>query len=61
MHIRVGSEEWDATAREVTDPPEDALARRLLAAKYQGWLEGEPLSGWAATALPVAIDLLGKS
>ncbi len=38
-----------------TEPEPDALARRLLAAKYQGWREGKPLSGWARTALPVVI------
>lgn len=57
VHLRVGSEEWEATARVVTDPDEVAAARRLLAAKYQGWQEGRPMSGWAATALPIAIDL----
>jgi hypothetical protein len=36
---------------------DDALARELLAAKYQGWRAGAPLSGWARTALPVAVDL----
>jgi hypothetical protein len=36
---------------------EDALARRLLAAKYQGWQEGRPLSAWARESLPVAVDL----
>ena len=44
------------TARFVATPAEDALARRLLAAKYQGWREGEPLSEWAATSLLVAFD-----
>ena len=37
-----------------------ARARRLLAAKYQGWKEGKPMSGWATTALPVAIDLQAR-
>ncbi len=37
------------------EPELDALARRLLAGKYQGWTEGKPLSGWARTALPVVI------
>ncbi|MEU2613866.1 hypothetical protein ABZ570_20105 [Micromonospora sp. NPDC007271] len=44
------------SARFVTDPAKDALARRLLAAKYQGWREGGPLSDWAATSLVVALD-----
>lgn len=55
--VRVGDRTWEATARPVTDQDEDALARRLLAAKYQGWREGRPMSRWAATALPVALDL----
>jgi deazaflavin-dependent oxidoreductase (nitroreductase family) len=55
--VRVGQTTWDATARVVTDPDEHALARRLLAAKYQGWREVRPFSRWAATALPVALDL----
>ena len=36
---------------------DDLLARRLLDAKYHGWSEGRALTGWAQTALPVAIDL----
>ena len=50
-----------ATARLVDDPSEDALARRLLASKYQGWREGRPLSEWARTSLPIALDLDGDS
>jgi deazaflavin-dependent oxidoreductase (nitroreductase family) len=57
VRVRVRDIEWQATARVVTGPEEDATARRLLAAKYQGWREGAPLSRWAGTALPVAIDL----
>jgi hypothetical protein len=36
---------------------EDQLARQLLDGKYQGWREGKRLSGWATTALPVAIEV----
>ncbi|MFE9204650.1 nitroreductase/quinone reductase family protein [Micromonospora sp. NPDC007230] len=43
-------------ARFVAAPAEEAVARRLLAAKYQGWREGEPLSDWAATSLVVAFE-----
>jgi hypothetical protein len=42
----------------VTDEKEEKLARHLLAEKYQGWKQGQSLSAWARTALPVAIDLL---
>lgn len=54
--LRVGNSTCEALARLVEEPEEDALARRLLAAKYQGWREGAPLSEWARTALPVAIE-----
>jgi deazaflavin-dependent oxidoreductase (nitroreductase family) len=47
----------DAIARLVSDPAEDALARRLLGAKYQGWREGRPLSEWASESLVVALDI----
>ncbi len=46
----------DATARLVTDPQEQELARRLLAGRYQGWREGRELSSWARTALVVAVE-----
>ena len=58
--VRIGDQEWRARSRIVEDPDEDARARRLLAAKYQGWKEGKPMSGWATTALPVAIDLQAR-
>jgi deazaflavin-dependent oxidoreductase (nitroreductase family) len=45
----------EATAAFVTDPVEDAMARRLLAQKYQGWRAGGELSDWARTALVVAV------
>jgi deazaflavin-dependent oxidoreductase (nitroreductase family) len=57
LHVRIAEREWDARARVVEEPAEDALARRLLASKYQGWREGKALSGWARQSLPVAIDL----
>ena len=42
------------TARLVTEPAEEQLVRELLAAKYQQWTPGQPLTMWARTALPVA-------
>jgi deazaflavin-dependent oxidoreductase (nitroreductase family) len=54
--LRIGGRTWEARARVVEDPDEDAEARRLLAGKYQGWREEAPLSRWARTALPVAIE-----
>lgn len=42
-------------ARVVTDPGEDALARRIVAEKYRPRYRGE-LGEWGRTSLPVAID-----
>jgi deazaflavin-dependent oxidoreductase (nitroreductase family) len=56
VRVRIGDETRAGIAYEVQDPAEDALARRLLAAKYQGWRDGQPMSGWARTALPVAVE-----
>ena len=43
------------SASLVTDRAEDAMARQLLAGKYQGWAPGQQLSEWARTALVVAV------
>ena len=55
--VRIGDEEGAARAR-VLDPDtdEDALARRLVLAKYQAAGEGD-LESWGRSALPVAFDL----
>ena len=58
--FRVAGQEFRGHAELVNDPAEDALARRLLATKYQSWREGEPLSDWAQTATPVRIVLTGS-
>jgi deazaflavin-dependent oxidoreductase (nitroreductase family) len=55
--IRFGDETWPATARGIVPgTAEDTLARQLLCEKYQGWREGQPLSEWGRTALPVAFE-----
>jgi deazaflavin-dependent oxidoreductase (nitroreductase family) len=53
---RPGVDPRSGRARLVPDPAEDREARQLLAAKYQGWREGQALSSWARTALPVAVE-----
>jgi len=55
VSVRLRDTTYDATARLVTDPAEDALARRLLLAKYATY--GGDLTGWGRTALPVALDI----
>jgi len=57
VRVRVGGRTAAGTAREVTTPAEDALARQLLDEKYMSWKPGRRLSSWARGALPVAIDL----
>ena len=43
-------------ARVVTRHDEDEQARRLLAEKYESWSDGQEMSQWARTALPVAVE-----
>ena len=52
--LRVAGAEMRATAR--MGAGEDSHIRRAMAAKYQGWKDGEPLSEWAQTALVVGIE-----
>ena len=55
--VRIGDDEGPATGRVVeAGTDEDALARRLLLAKYQQ-PGSEDLEGWSRSALPVAFDL----
>lgn len=61
VQVRLGGESFAATARVVEDPAEQQLARQLLAAKYRHWETGAPLDNWAATALPVALDVLASA
>jgi len=55
VRVRIGGQTLDATARVIEGEEREPLARRLLAAKYQGWSEGRPLSSWAAGSLPIEI------
>ncbi len=58
VRVRIADEEFSGVARVLEPGAEEQASRRLLAAKYQDWQEGNPMSGWARTALPVAIDLI---
>jgi len=55
--VTIGRQQFAGRAIEIEGGEEDPLARRLLATKYQGWVEGSELSDWAEGSLPVAIDL----
>jgi deazaflavin-dependent oxidoreductase (nitroreductase family) len=60
VRVRVGERTFAGRARtEAGDAGGAGEARRLLAARYQGWEEGRPLSDWAAHGLAVAVDLEG--
>jgi deazaflavin-dependent oxidoreductase (nitroreductase family) len=55
VRVRIGGRTIDGSARVIEGDEREPLARRMLAAKYQGWREGSPLSAWAAGSLPVEI------
>ena len=55
--VRIRDRWYGGTARELEGGPDEGRAREALAAKYQGWAPGRPLSEWARTSLPVAIDV----
>lgn len=57
VDVRIGEREGPATGRVVeAATEEDALARRLLVAKYQS-PGATDLESWGRSALPVAFDL----
>jgi deazaflavin-dependent oxidoreductase (nitroreductase family) len=53
--IEIGGERRTRPARIVTDPDEDAAARRLVVEKYAPRYRGD-LEDWGRTSLPIAID-----
>jgi deazaflavin-dependent oxidoreductase (nitroreductase family) len=61
VRVRIAGRWFDGVASELDGGPDDPVARRALAAKYQGWTEGAGLSTWARESLPVAIDLSAAS
>jgi deazaflavin-dependent oxidoreductase (nitroreductase family) len=56
VSVRIADRALEGRARAVSDPDEDALARRLLFDKYSPVYSGD-LAEWRETALPVAVDL----
>lgn len=57
VRVCIGDRTYSGAAAIIEHGAEDRPAREALAAKYQGWNAGSPLSNWACTSLPVAIDL----
>ena len=54
--VRIKDRVFDGRGRVVERADEDALARRIVVAKYQP-RDSDDLSGWGRSALPVAVDL----
>jgi deazaflavin-dependent oxidoreductase (nitroreductase family) len=54
--VRIRDVSYSGQARVVERPDEDALARRIVVAKYQPGY-GEDLTDWGRESLPVAVDL----
>jgi deazaflavin-dependent oxidoreductase (nitroreductase family) len=55
VHVRIDNHVFSGQARDVRDSEEDALARRIVYDKYAA--SEENLEEWAATSLPITIDL----
>jgi deazaflavin-dependent oxidoreductase (nitroreductase family) len=53
--VRISNRHFRIRGRKVTDPAEDALARRLLLEKYSPGYTGD-LASWGRSALPIALD-----
>ncbi|MEX2274523.1 MAG: nitroreductase family deazaflavin-dependent oxidoreductase [Actinomycetota bacterium] len=54
--LRLGDHDMITKAHVVADPEEDAAVRQLLLEKYTR-PSGDDLSEWAASALPIAVEL----
>ena len=57
VRIKLGRTWLSGYATEIEGSSDEAPCRQLLAAKYYGWRDGQPLGSWARDSLPVAIDL----
>ncbi|MGH2680865.1 MAG: nitroreductase family deazaflavin-dependent oxidoreductase [Actinomycetota bacterium] len=53
--LEIGDDRRTTTARVVTAPDEDALARRVVVEKYRRRTRDD-LAAWGRTSLPIAID-----
>jgi deazaflavin-dependent oxidoreductase (nitroreductase family) len=54
VDLRIRDRTWRARAY-LPNGPDEGQIRRLMAAKYQGWEDGKPLSEWAETARIVGV------
>jgi deazaflavin-dependent oxidoreductase (nitroreductase family) len=59
VRVRLGGAVYRGRARTPErGSDEDQRVRRGIAAKYEGWTDGRPLSRWASTSYCLAVDLL---
>lgn len=61
VQARIDGATYPGSAMIIEGEPDEQHARELLAAKYQDWSPGSPLSNWARTSLPVRIDLTSNT
>jgi deazaflavin-dependent oxidoreductase (nitroreductase family) len=55
VRIRIAGNTMTGRAGVASEPLD--AARKMLAAKYQGWHAGTPLSGWARSALLIIVEI----
>ncbi len=62
VRLRMAGRGYMGRAR-VPEPgsEEESRARRMLAAKYQGWREGQRLSSWATRSFCLAVELTAET
>lgn len=60
VRVRIGASHFEAVAEVAPDDVDDQVVRQTMAAKYQSWEPGEPLSRWAAAALVVRVRPTGS-
>jgi deazaflavin-dependent oxidoreductase (nitroreductase family) len=53
--VEIGDDTFTGTP--FVDDQDAPEARRALAARYQGWREGQPLSSWATSGMTVGVHL----
>ncbi len=56
VQVRIRDRVFTGQARLVTDPQEDALARKIVFDKYTP-RDSDDLTGWSRTSLPIAVDI----
>jgi deazaflavin-dependent oxidoreductase (nitroreductase family) len=57
VQVKIRERVFTGQARLVTEPEEDALARKIVFDKYTP-RDSDDLTDWARTSLPVAVDLV---